>query len=240
MPNPTYVPLLGTAGNVSFGGNLAVAGNETVTGTLGVTGASTLGTVSATSVTASGDVTASGFPVTGPTGPSMQNLIAWNMDPEVCGSTSILASGTLYMHKVFIPRATTITNILAVITTPGAVLTAGQSFAGLYSQNGTTATLLSSSAAQDTSWNSAGTKTVALAVPQVVTAGFYYVGMFSTGTTPPTFTASPGFQNAYNAGLTVSAYRHASNVTGQTTALPASVTLASNVSTAVSVWVGLN
>jgi hypothetical protein len=34
MPNPTYVPLLGTAGNVSFGGNLVVTGTTTLSGLL--------------------------------------------------------------------------------------------------------------------------------------------------------------------------------------------------------------
>lgn len=229
MPNPTYVPLLGTAGNVSFGGNLAVAGNETVGGTLAVTGNTTL----------SGTLTVNGqliTPVKNGADPAMSGVSAWNYDPETAGSGGLLVSGTLYLHKVIIDTAITANNIVIGVTVAGGTLTSGQNLCGIYDSNGN---LLATSVDQTTAWGTNGGKACALTAPVALPAGTYYVAILSVGTTPITLAESPGFAVAYNNVQTAAMLRHSTNGTSLT-ALPATRTLSSNVSSTRSSWVGIS
>jgi len=183
-------------------------------------------------------------------GPSYHGLSDWTYDPVGIGSTtSAITSGTVYFAAVTPQASGTLTNINLYLGTQGSTLTAGQSLVGLYSLSGGVATLLSSSADQSTNWSTAGNankiSTVALTTPQAVTAGTtYLVGILSVGTTPPSFgrggssTASPP-----DLGLSKSTpLRYATHVTLSQTALPASVTLNTDVTatSALSHWIGLS
>lgn len=121
--------------------------------------------------------------------PADYNFIAWNYDLARAGaSTTALVAGEAYLMMVPIRAASIITNVILSIATAGAGLTSGQCFAGLFDSGGN---LLSATADQSTSWQSAGLKTMALTTPQSVSAGFCYVGFFATGTTMP----KPWFDN---------------------------------------------
>lgn len=165
--------------------------------------------------------------------PADQLLLAWGYDSEHASSTNILTSGTVYLHKLWLPAGSTVNSLGWTITTAGATLTAGQSLMGLYSAAGTR---LAVTADQSGNWTSTGFKNPAITAPlAITTSGYYYVAILSVGTTPPTGASSPGLQTTYNAGVTGANLRHAIGATAQT-ALPASITMSSNTSTNVSTW----
>lgn len=137
--------------------------------------------------------------VAGSMQPSDQNLLGWAFDPFGLSVAGTQVSGQLYLVKIPLRVAATVTNIIMSISAGGATLTAGQNFAVLYSSAGA---LLGVTADQSASWASAGLKTMALASPPAVPAGFVYAGMWSVGTTPPTFFHSPNAgNNPINSGL---------------------------------------
>lgn len=181
-------------------------------------------------------ISAASAAASGASRPAAQSLLAWNFDSEVASGTFLHVSGTLYLHKIYVPVATTITNVLLAVTTAGGTLTAAQNLVGLYDSAGNR---IAVSVDQSAAWASTGSKTCALTAPVAVAAGTYFVGVLSVGTTPITAATSPAFRSAYEAGVSGATLRHGANATGQT-AMPATVTLASNGTTADSMWVGLN
>lgn len=173
------------------------------------------------------------FPTTA-VGASIQSLVAWNYDSEIAGTEFQVVGGTVYLHKIIIPVASTITNIVLGVTTAGNTLTYAR--AALYNSAGTQVGI---TASQTTNWASSGAQVMALTTPYSAAPGTYWVGTLTTGTTQPKFAVSPGFRAAYEAGVSGATLRHGSNATSQAS-LPATVTLASNTSTSDSMWVGLS
>jgi hypothetical protein len=170
--------------------------------------------------------------------PSGQNWKAWTFDPATNLVAQVLTSGLLEMVKLPIRIDTTITNIIVGITTAGSGLTAGQNWAGLYNSAGT---LLSQTADQSTAWTTTGRKDMALAAPQAVTAGDYYVAFVSNGTTPPQMPRGSNLgigSDLVNGGLTPSTARYAT--AGTVTTLPASVTMGTRTPAARSWWLAVS
>lgn len=119
--------------------------------------------------------------------PASLGWIGWAFDPMMLFAGAAPAAGFLYGVGVYIPKATSITNLVLNVMTAGATLTSGQSIASLY-QGGA---LLGVTADQSTAWTSTGLKTMALTGgPIAVTAGWAYVCYHSQGTTRPTFSAA--------------------------------------------------
>jgi hypothetical protein len=172
----------------------------------------------------------------GATRPKIQQLLGWNYDSEIASGTFLHVSGTLYLHQIYIPVASTITNVLLGVTTAGGTLTAAQNLVGLYDAAGNRVAV---SVDQAASWVSTGAKTCALTAPYAAAAGVYWVGVLSVGTTPITVACSPGFRSAYEAGVSGATLRHGGNAAAQT-AMPATAVLASNASTSNSMWAGVN
>lgn len=227
-----------SAGGGGAGGDfttLTVSGNGTVGGTLGVTGNTTIGgTLAVTGTISQNNVLLTPTPNDG--NPQMSGVNSWNFDPENASSTGLLVSGTVYLHKIILNTAVTATNIVIGVTTQGSVLTAGDNVCGIYSSAGTR---LAVTVDQTAAWGSSGGKACALTAPLSLAAGTYYIGILSVGTTPITAAESSGFALAYNNVQTAAAFRHSTNGTGATS-LPASITPASNVTSARSTWVGIN
>lgn len=170
--------------------------------------------------------------------PSGQNWKAWTFDPATNLIAQVLTSGLLEMVKLPIRVATTVTNIIVGITTAGSGLTAGQNWAGLYNSSGT---LLSQTADQTTAWASTGRKDMALAAPQAVAAGDYYVAFVSNGTTPPQMPRGSSLNigsDLVNGGLTQATARYAT--AGTVTTLPASVTMGTRTPAARSWWLAVS
>lgn len=159
--------------------------------------------------------------------PVNHGLAAWSFDPALALNSSLLVNGTLYLSKLFISEAVTVTKLYWWVTTAGATPTAGQCQVGLYSSAGTRLAVTT----VDADITSTGLKTTTITGQNLVAGAFYWVGLVFNATTAPTLaraTGSTGLATAVNLGLTSSTYRYATNGTAQT-ALPASITPGSNV-----------
>jgi hypothetical protein len=165
--------------------------------------------------------------------------VAWTFDPAANSGSTIIATGTPFMSKVWVREPMTLSTLYASITTSGATLTAGQNFAGVYNAAGTRIAL---TADQTTPWGTTtGLQTMALTVPVAVTPGAYYLTLLSNGTTAPNFArgavAGSG-ASTINWRLTATDARYATGPAAQTS-LPASITMASRTTSAVSMWMAV-
>lgn len=172
-------------------------------------------------------------------GPALQNFVAWNYDPMflVATGASAVTSGTIYLHRIYLPAGVTISNIALYVNTAGGTLTAGQNFAGIYNSSGARVAV---TADQSGVWNSTGYKSAALTASYTpATSGFHYVATLAVGTTGPVFgQVGSAAQAIYNANTSAGTWRHASDGTSQTS-LPSSITLGTTISSAQNIWSAL-
>lgn len=185
--------------------------------------------------------------------PSSNGLKAWNFPFSQTGTGSaVVTGGTLYLTRLPLAGGTVVTNLWFKIATAASGITTAQNFGGLYSASGA---LLATSADLSTviGTNTGAIQaamTTAYTVP--VGGGFFYVGFFfNAATTEPVLgcfinqlTVTTGAQamgSVTTFGNTAATFPFAVNTTGNTTALPASLTLTSNSATnAFTYWVGVN
>ena len=146
---------------------------------------------------------------------------AWNMSPYWApGSTAAgapFSAGTVFVAKIPIPAAVTVTTIWMFVNTAGSGLTSGQCFAALYdgSKN-----LLQTTADQSGTWNSGGMKQMTIS-SQALSVGVAYVAWFFNGTTPPRFLGTvSGVGGLLNFNLSAANSIFASADTGRTTSMP--------------------
>lgn len=184
---------------------------------------------------------------TGPTGatptlawqPSDNGFIAAPCDPALAASNFTAVAGALYLVRARMAVTSVITSVFAAVRTPSAAGLAN-TYVGVYTLSGGTATLLGQTADSSTPFQNGGDVKVNLTTPTgsqpagtVLLIGF----LFGSATTVPTFRSVSGGDP--NANLTAaSPYRWSTIGTGQT-ALPATVTLASTASSGSLPWLGL-
>lgn len=151
--------------------------------------------------------------------PTDHNLLAWTFDPGLPNSGAGVTSGTLQIVRLHLRTAASVTNILMHVQTAGITLTAGQSFAALYTAAGVKVAVTADQAA---AWVSTGVKTMALAGgPYALAAGDYYVAVWSVGATPPQFMRMAGTSSGLtNVGLSAPNFRAATADAGLTTTAP--------------------
>ncbi len=170
--------------------------------------------------------------------PSDHGLVAWNIDPSEAANSQALTSGTVVYMGLQIRAATSFSNIIVPITSPGVTLTAGQNLAGLYDSTGTRVAV---SADQSANWTTVGAKVVPMTgAPIALSPGLYFVAVLSNGTTPITMLRETNITNGtiINIGLTAATAR-ASELAGQT-GLSASITLSSRTLSIASIWTGIS
>lgn len=164
---------------------------------------------------------------------------AWTFPAEqVIGGGSIPGAGAVTLGKVLVNSSQSISSVSVYVATGGTGLTAGQNFAGVYDSNGT---LVATTADLTVNWAGSGWMNHSLAGgPFTLAQGAYWVAIMANGTTRPTFGRNSGSLSAalYNGLLPNAALRFATNGTG-TTALPSSITPASNTGTNVPFWLAL-
>jgi hypothetical protein len=169
--------------------------------------------------------------------PDNHNLVAWAYDSPSGTTASTAVNGTVYLVKMMVNQACTITKIYWHVGTIGATPTSTQNNVGLYSSAGTRLATTN----VDTSISSLGMKTTTI-TGQALTAGsFVWVGMVFNATTPPSLarcTAIGQFDQLVNVGLTAATYRFAVAGTAQTS-LPVSITPASNAIPTFSYWAAI-
>ncbi|MFE4651523.1 hypothetical protein [Streptomyces sp. NPDC056707] len=172
-------------------------------------------------------------------GPADQGMKAWSFDPSVAGFSSAPVGGSVYLIRVKLRQASTISKVVLMTVSAGSGLTANQNYAGLYNASGTRVGV---TANQSTAWAAANnTLSMALTASYSAAAGDYYVAFVSNGSTRPGFvcattlgaTRTPG-----NANLSSGGYRYCIGATGQTS-LPSSLSIASATPDANAYWVGL-
>ncbi|WP_037605565.1 glycosyl hydrolase family 28-related protein [Streptacidiphilus rugosus] len=163
-------------------------------------------------------------------------LTAWAYDPAAISAGSALVSGTAYFVKLPVRYVTTLSKVWFDVATAATTVTAGRNFFGLYvaQPGGATASLVASGSA-DAALATAGLQSVAI-TPTVVTPGYVYACVMASG-----FTGAPALgRNAGgavgNLNLAASAFRFFQNTTGNSTALPSSITLASNATPPAAFW----
>lgn len=150
--------------------------------------------------------------------PSDYGWIDWTYDPaQISAGLALSTAGLLFLLAIPIRVACTISNVGTFVTSAGATLTSGQCFAALY-QNGNR---LAVTASQHTAWQSTGLKTMALTVPQPVTAGIVQIGLYYNGTTAPSvaYPISGGGTDFFNLN-SVQRIGYDSTHTGNTTTSP--------------------
>jgi len=170
--------------------------------------------------------------------PPDHNLLAWTEDPRVAANSgSLSVAGTLYLQRVHLPVAASVTNVVMVVTSALTTATSGQNFAALFTSAGA---LVAQSADQSTAWATTGTKTMALAGgPHSCAAGDYYLGVWANASGLPAFArASSQSAQLVNVGLSAPNLRSCTANTGLTTAAPSS--LGSQTSSSLALWAALS
>jgi hyaluronoglucosaminidase len=156
---------------------------------------------------------------------------SWAYDPSIAVNSSAVVAGTVYVVRLKVPSATSISTISLYLSgTAGVGLT--NSYIALYQNN----TLLTQSADQSTSWQSTGMKNVAITAT-AVTAGFIDIAFWvGAATTLPSVARSAGI-GVINGALTGVNIRFATANTGITTTAPA--TLGTKTNSALGHWVAV-
>ena len=169
--------------------------------------------------------------------PSDHSLLAWAADPTNASTNSTLTNGTLYLASVYLRSAATVSKVWWVNTTAAASATAGQNLVGLYSSAGT----LLASVSIDSIVTGNGVQSATFSTPPAVQAGRYWVGVLVNAGTPPAMARMAGASaSANNVNPSAAPYRVAVNGTGLT-AMPATITPASNSLTgALALWAAVS
>lgn len=189
--------------------------------------------------------------------PSSMGLLAWDFPYAMAaaGSSSTgsaaVTGGSLYLAKLVLAAGTVVTNLWFRIATAASSITTGQNFGGLYSASGT---LLATSADLSTviGTNTGPIQAALTSAYTISTSGTYYAGFFfNASVTEPVLgcfsnqntvtTGAQNFGSSTTFGNTAAKFPFAINTTGNTTALPTSLTMSSNTATgAYAYWVGVN
>ena len=163
-------------------------------------------------------------------------FLTWADNPLLFSNiNTVPTAGTLFLVRVHLPVAATVTNVCLWVSTLGTGLTPGQNFAGLYNSSGT---LLSATADQTTPWGTATLKIMALTAAQSCAAGDYYVGFFQTGSANLAFSRAALGQSLVNVNLSSATSRFATGATGNTTSMPSSA--GTLTSSATAYWAALS
>lgn len=180
--------------------------------------------------------------------PGEQGLLAWTYDPNMAGHVTAQSSGgvagRITLVRIPIRRRILWSNIWLGLSGVDAAATLSNNYLGVYD---TTGTLRGTTADISASYmTGAIAKPFPLATPFTANPGFYYIAMLLNGTWTTnslTFKAS-GAGVSVNAGLAAPNLRYSHLLTVQTS-LPASLTLANQVTSAIttgwgSQWYGVS
>lgn len=169
-----------------------------------------------------------------------QNLVAWSFDPATNLGASTITTGSVLMIRIAVREAASITNLILSVNTAGVGLTAGQNFAGLYTDTGG---LLSQTADQTANWGSTGVKVMPLTAPVGTLGGSYlFVAVLTNGGTSPSFARGSQLSSGastVNVGLTTTEARYATSGAGLTS-LPGSITMGARTQSAMALWAAMS
>lgn len=167
--------------------------------------------------------------------------VGFTFPPDITNSAgAAITSGTLYMYRMHVAQTFTAAGIDVYVSAAGSTLTAGQSFACLFSP---AKVLLGQTADLSGVWNSTGQKGTSMGLTAAsagsLTAlppGDYFVGLWSVGTTPPAF-RSGSLIAISNGRLSQANSKYATADTGLTTTAPSPAGALTGISAAA--WVAI-
>lgn len=172
--------------------------------------------------------------------PADIGLIAWSYDPVACSNSSASINGSLYLARLPLRSAKTITNLAVFLSAGATTATASENFLALIDSTGT---IRGSTAAGaiDTQTQSSGWLSHAMSSTYAAPAGQYWVAVLLNAATPATFARGTGSSlTGPNGGLAGSNTSFCTNGT-LLSALPGSIATASNTLTgAISICVGVS
>lgn len=157
--------------------------------------------------------------------PTDHGLNAWAFDPSLVANSTVATSGTLYLTRLPVRAAVTVTSLWWAVVTAGATPTAGQNWVGLYDSTGNRLV----QAGVDGAVTSTGPKQTAVTAT-ALTPGYVWLAFLFNGATNPAVGAASNFVTIPNMNLSGASLRWAVNGTGRT-ALPTSITPGSNTTT---------
>lgn len=174
-------------------------------------------------LTSDGAITSAGIRLpTGDVTPQDHGLETWTYDPLIPSGTVSATNGRVYLAKLMIRRAVTVSKVWWSVTSAAVTPAAGQNWVGIYSSAGT----LLASAGVDADTTSVGPKGTSI-TPTALTPGFVWAAFLFNAATPVGLPRTSTFEGTPNIGLTSTALRSAVNGAGATT-LAASINPASN------------
>lgn len=215
-----------------------LASASTARTNLGLGGSATLNVgTGAGTVAAGDDIRFSHQPVSA--SPSDHTFKAWTFDPAIASASTLVsgAQGTLYLTGFFVTSSFTMSNLYWHLGTAASSPVTAENFVGIYDSSGT---LLGSSADISSTLTSTGLKTVSISA--ALTPGYYWAGFVFNASTLPAPTRGTGAlagTTLVNAGLTTANYRACTNGSGLT-ALPSTITVASNTPGGFNIWAAIS
>jgi hypothetical protein len=165
--------------------------------------------------------------------PADGGLIAWSYDPAFAVNSLLVTGGTMYMAKIVIRQAVTITNLWFLLTTAQSSPTANENFILLYNSAGTTLLGNTASGAIDSQLTTANFVTHAMSSTYSAAAGVYWIGVLLAQTSGDLGRASGNTGSTYNlnTGSSYGSYWYATGGTGLLSSTPpSSVTFAAPAS----------
>lgn len=162
-------------------------------------------------------------------------LLGMNADYAAGSGGGLMVANTIYLQKIVLRKATTITNLWYGITVVGVGASTGAgSLVAVYNSAGTR--MGANSADVSGTFLATGWQPFALGSPQALAAGVYYAAIVvNLVTTQPTLWRMVNTTVITNPNQSAASFRWATNGTG---ALPSSLTLSSNAATAFTFCVG--
>lgn len=184
-----------------------------------------IGALSAAGGAISGNLAVTGHAL-GEDRPAVHGLAAWCYAPALAVNSTALDNGTLYLVRMNIAAAVSVTKLHWWIGNQGSSPVSGQNQVGLYNSAGA----LLASANVDADISTPGPKATTITAQALTAGAFCWVGLLFNASVPPTLTRASGWTGvgaAANLGMPAAAFQYAINGTGRT-ALPASITPGSN------------
>ena len=171
--------------------------------------------------------------------PADYGFITWTYDPLLASATSATSTaGQVYLMRINLRAASSVTNIIMGVTGIGSGLTSGKNFAGIYSSSGS---LVAQTADMTTLWTTPGNGQITMPLsggPYALNAGWYWITMLFNGTTSPSWIKATNNLSPPNIPdfMGAAAARYATLTTTGQTSLPASFTPASATTLNIAPW----
>jgi hypothetical protein len=166
--------------------------------------------------------------------PELHNLKSWNYDPTNATGAAAPTAGVVYLMKTLFHRSVQASTVRWQITNNASMPT--NTYFGIYDLAGNRLCVTADVSAMMTT---TGTKSASMISPPVMPPKYYYIAFLigSYGGGGPQLSIAGVPDGIANANLSAPDLRFASYSTGLS-ALPATITMASQVSTANQFWVG--